>query len=477
MSNSTHNPNDINNDNQYINHNTPQSVSAQNIATHTITDTLTLAMQTASADIKLAKQLPVIWVKTTEELGLLLNKLASCRLVALDTEFIKQDTYYPILALIQVNTGDAIFLLDAPQLELQPLWHVLAQLPVMLWYACGEDLNIFYSLSGLPSLQNVFDVQVALAFLNGRLQIGYQQAVKQYLNIEIDKQHSRSDWLARPLMPEQESYAADDVRYLLPLFAQVQQALQKKDWLNLVWQDCQYYAKSLYDNLQITDDAQYLSCADCRYSSAQLLLLRDLMAWREALARSTNQPRTFILRKQGIRDIIELMPTSKKKLKTTNIHRNIVAQYGDEIVNLVIASGQIDASEHPPVIIPTYRSKNKSLQKLVKQTIQTYSEQTGINPNVLMKKKWLNQLYQLVALYEHSELNLHSLADNLNILDADKSTQDTPTKKTLQISGINNTLPEGLQGWRKPWVVNSLIPLLYAYRLELRQGMRLAKTA
>lgn len=412
---------------------------------------LKLVMQADAFELKQAEKLPVFWVKTAAELESLINKLADCTLVALDTEFIKQDTYYPILALIQINTGDAIFLLDAPKLTLTQLWHTLEKLPVMLWYACGEDLNIFYSLSGLPSLDNVFDVQMALAFLKGQLQIGYQQAVKQYLNIEIDKQHSRSDWLARPLTPEQENYAADDVRYLLPLFARVQQALQQKGWLNLVWQDCQYYAKSLYDNQQITDDAQYLACADCRYSPRQLALLRDLMAWREALARSTNQPRTFILRKQGIRDIIELLPTSKKKLKNANIHRSILTTYGDDIIDLVIASGQIDESEYPPTVIPTYRSKDKSLQKLVKHTIKMHSEQIGITPNVLMKKKWLNELYQLVALHEYSELTL----DSLNDVDC------------------VNSLPEGLQSWRKQWVVDSLLPLLYEHRLELRQAMRL----
>lgn len=380
------------------------------------------------------------WIRTEQQLATLLDELADSQdsqIVALDTEFIKRDTYYPRLALVQVNTGKGIYLVDAPELDLTEFWQVLAGLPLMIWHACGEDLGIYYLLSGLPALNNVSDTQMGLAFLTGELQMGYQQALAETLQVEVDKGHSQSDWLARPLSDEQEHYAIDDVRYLLPLYQQIAQQLTEQGLYDKAMADCQMYANELYQAQQLTDDEQYLSVSDFRYSGKQLAFLRELMAWRENLARATNQPRTFILRKQAIRELVEFMPKNKKQLKTqTSVHRKILEIYGDEILRIIHDADSIDPQTYPTRIVPPYRSKDKAVKKAVEAEIKRYSEQTGIPKNILMKKKWLSDLYEMVA------------------LDLDVS-----------------ALPQGLQGWRQDWVINNLLPLLTKYRADLRAGM------
>ena len=87
--------------------------------------------------------LPTIWVQNDDDLYALIDEIDASDVVALDTEFIKRTTYYPILALIQINTGNAIYLIDAPKLDLTEFWQALAEVPIMVWYACGEDLGIF----------------------------------------------------------------------------------------------------------------------------------------------------------------------------------------------------------------------------------------------------------------------------------------------------------------------------------------------
>lgn len=392
--------------------------------------------------IQQMEELPVIWVTNNNRLNELVEELTSCHTVALDTEFIKRNTYYPILALIQINTGKAIYLVDVPKLQLDELWQTLANLPVMIWHSCSEDLSIFYLLSDVPPLNNIFDSQIALAYLTAKLQIGYQQALVDTLDIHLEKAHSQSDWLVRPLSPEQEHYAVDDVRYLLPLYYQLKQQLNEKGLYDFVWEDCQTLADEIYQAGQIEDEEQYLSTVNSRHNGIQRYFLQDLLTWRERLARATNQPRTFILRKQGIKELVERMPNSIKRLhQQTSIHRTIINTYGNEILKIVRRAKSADPSDYPPAVPSGYRSKDKTLQKAINQCIEQYSDELGVPSNLIIKKKWQIKLMKAVALYDKDKQNIE--------------------------------LPKGLQGWRKRWVSQTLIPLLEENRLQLQAGMGL----
>lgn len=94
--------------------------------------------------LDIADDVAITWVRKQGDLDEVIDALATCGRVALDTEFIKRDTYYPRLALVQLNTGDHVYLLDAPQLQLTELWEVLRKVDVAIWHACGEDLGIFF---------------------------------------------------------------------------------------------------------------------------------------------------------------------------------------------------------------------------------------------------------------------------------------------------------------------------------------------
>ena len=390
-------------------------------------------------DLEASTNLPVHWVSDFDALEACLDDLETRDRVALDTEFIKRSTYFPILALVQINTGDTIYLIDALKLDLTEFWVVLEEMPMMIWHACGEDLGIFYLLSESPALTNVFDTQIALSYLTGQLQMGYQQALSQELDTHVEKGESQSDWLARPLTYEQECYAIDDVRYLLNLYDILHQQLVKRDLLDKVIEDCQLYTKELYEAANIEDDATYLAMADFRYTGEQLAVLQAVSSWREALARATNQPKTFILKKQAVRDVVVEFPKSIKQLtQKTTMHRSMIHLYGDELIDIINKARTLPVEEQPALVLPPYRSKDKTVSKAVNQVIKEYEAETGVPANVLMRKKWLSQLYEVVA-------------------------YDLPIED----------IPEGLKGWRNPWVMQTLIPLLETYKQQLKEGMRM----
>ena len=390
-----------------------------------------------NALLDIADEVAITWVRQQSGLDEVIQALATCGRVALDTEFIKRDTYYPRLALVQLNIGDHIYLLDAPQLQLEDFWEALRKVDVAIWHACGEDLGIFYLLSGCPPLTNIFDTQIALSYLTGQLQMGYQQALDDQLDMHIDKEHSQSDWLQRPLSDEQEQYAIDDVRFLPALYLSLEYELKKQGLYEYVWEDCQLYASDLYDAQNVEDEQMYLTMADYRYTSEQMAILQAVATWREELARSTNQPRTFVIKKQAVREIITEKPNTMRELAhKTTMHRSMLRLYGDELLKVIKDAKNLHPTEYPHCLLPPYRSKNKVLSKAVQQAIDDQAETIGVPANVLMRKKWLGQLYEVIAF--------------------DKDISE---------------LPQGLKGWRNDWVTQTLIPVVEAHKKELQQGM------
>jgi len=387
--------------------------------------------------LDIADDVAITWVRAQSGLDEVIDALATCGRVALDTEFIKRDTYYPRLALVQLNVGDHIYLLDAPQLQLAEFWEALRKVDVAIWHACGEDLGIFYLLSGCPPLTNIFDTQIALSYLTGQLQMGYQQALDDQLDMHIDKEQSQSDWLQRPLSDEQEQYAIDDVRFLPALYLSLEYELKKQGLFDYVWADCQLYAHELYKTQHVEDDAMYLTMADYRYNSQEMAILQGVATWREELARSTNQPRTFVIKKQAVREIVTEKPNSMRDLAhKTTMHRSMLRLYGEELLKIIREAKSLPPAEHPDRLLPPYRSKNKVLSKAVQQAIDDQAQVTGVPANVLMRKKWLGQLYEIIAF-----------------------------NKAL------TELPQGLKGWRNDWVTQTLIPVIEKHKNELQQGM------
>lgn len=381
--------------------------------------------------------LPSKWVRTDDELYKLIDEIDDVDVVALDTEFIKRNTYYPILALVQVNTGKGIYLVDAPHLDLTEFWQALCEVPSMVWYACGEDLGIFYLLANNPPLTNVFDVQIGVAYLTGKPQVGYSQAVNEILGVALDKGESQSNWLARPLTPEQELYAINDVRYLLILHQAVVQALNARQILDYANEDSTLYAKELYNTQHLDDDKLYLDHITPTYTRQQLAVLQALTMWRESLARAVNEPRSFIIGKQALREITESLPTNMKDLARTTLNRSVLRRYGSEIIRVIKEAKDLPQTQMP-IKTPIYTSKIKPHRHALDEATNVQARLLNIPANLLLKGRWINELMYHVY-------------------------QGLPVDDT-------HVLSEGLQGYRRAWIVGTVLPLLYEHEQSIRDG-------
>ena len=176
-----------------------------------------------------------IWIATQDHLNNAINQWKQCGLLGIDTEFIRERTYYPQLALVQVSDGKQVWLIDSVALgeDLRLLRAVLDDEQVTkVFHSPREDLEVLQlSIGTLPS--PLFDTQAAAALVGQSLQTSYGALLESTLGVCLDKEMARSDWLQRPLSTEQISYACHDVAYLPMLSRQLSdelKALQRWDW-------------------------------------------------------------------------------------------------------------------------------------------------------------------------------------------------------------------------------------------------------
>ena len=174
------------------------------------------------------------YIDTLEDLSFLNKELLQKSYLGVDTEFRRTTKDNMKLALLQVNDGDEIFLIDAVLIS-DPKDNcdfLFSSSVIKIFHSCKEDLEAIYSWTG-SVMKNLFDTQLANAFLDGHYSIGYQGLVEERLDITLDKKETRSNWIRRPLSDSQLSYAASDVEYLIHLFIEQERALiesNKLDW-------------------------------------------------------------------------------------------------------------------------------------------------------------------------------------------------------------------------------------------------------
>ena len=260
------------------------------------------------------------WIRDNDSLGQLCAQWQQLPFVALDTEFMRVDTFYPIAALLQIGDGQRAYLIDPLTIDnWQPLAALLENPAVVkVVHACSEDLEVLLRLTGsLPA--PLFDTQLAAAYLNLGFSMGYSRLVQEVLGIDLPKGETRSDWLQRPLSETQVSYAAEDAVHLAQVFTELRPRLSE-DKYRWVLEDGAELVANLrreVDPYEVYREAKLA----WKLSRAQLAVLRELCAWREREARARNLPRNRIVREHALWPLAKTQPDNLSALaKIEDMH-------------------------------------------------------------------------------------------------------------------------------------------------------------
>jgi ribonuclease D len=330
-------------------------------------------------------------VTTAAELAGLAARLATSARVGLDTEFLRERTYRAQLCLVQLSAPDDAACVDPLALpDLTPLAGVLASAAVVkVMHASRQDLEVLLPLAGL--VRPVFDTQIAAALTGLPAQIGYAEAVRRLLGRELSKSHTRTDWSRRPLSSAQIEYALDDVRYLLPLAARLQEELERLGRLD--WLSEELAALADADTLTIEPDNAWLRIKGLRdLDPARARLARALAAWRERCAVEYNRPRGWILDDTVLREIVLQVPRTVQALaQIAEIPPAVVKRRGEELLAQVRAAGVPDPA--PPVPArPRPDPVKAALVKKLGAISQAVAAELDLVPEVLATRRDLEQL-------------------------------------------------------------------------------------
>ncbi|OTG63983.1 ribonuclease D [Acinetobacter sp. ANC 3903] len=340
------------------------------------------------------------FIQQQKDLDNILHLMGQTSVYGLDTEFIKVDTLWPKLGVFQINVADQVFLLDGTSLDLSLFWARLFDAQQNIFHACSEDIDLIYHYSQQKSLRNVFDTQVGMSFLGHGLQMSYQNALKHMLDVDIDKDQTRSDWLARPLSSEQLTYAANDVLYLMNLSNKIQQQLSDKYLLDFTLEDCRHLTHEIGQETPV--ELLYHDIGNYRHSRRQLMQLQQLAVWREQMVKALNYPRSFILKNSTLIDLVEKNPRNQFQLSSIkDIRQNIVREYGKTILDLL--KFLPEQAEWPLRMARPIRHSSKEIGEKVDNVIQAVVQETTVPKEVLMRKKWLNALYQHVVFHNDEQ--------------------------------------------------------------------------
>ena len=342
------------------------------------------------------------FIQQQQDLTPVLEKMDRNEVYGLDTEFIKVDTLWPKLGVFQINVENNVYLLDGTTLDLTEFWNKLFRAQQNVFHACSEDIDLIYHYAQHKTLNNVFDTQVGMSFLGHGLQVSYQNALKQMLDVDIDKGETRSNWLARPLSPAQLSYAANDVLYLMNLSEKVKQELDSKSLLHFALEDCQHLTQEIATETPL--HLLYQDIGNYRHSRRQLMQLQQLAVWREQMVKALNTPRSFILKNSSMIDLVEKNPKNAFQLSgVKDIRQNVVREHGKTILDLV--KFLPEQADWPLRMARPIRHSSKDVGEKIDHLIQNVVNETSIPKEVLMRKKWMNALHQHVV-FHNDELDL-----------------------------------------------------------------------
>lgn len=333
-------------------------------------------------------------IQTPTRLDESLAVLAADSFITLDTEFMRESTYYPQLCLVQAANSRTCELLDPLALPtLEPFLALLAdRARTKILHAARQDLEVLGLAGDRPPPGPIFDTQIAAALLGLPAQIGYGDLVSRRLGISLTKGHARTDWTRRPLSDEQLAYAADDVRYLVPLYDDLRSALAaagRLDWLdeeNLLLENPALYRV-------LPDDAWKRLKGLDRMEPAQRAAAKALAAWREQRAMKHDKPRGWILHDDTLRALAETLPGTPDALGAVRgMPPGVVRKQADELLGLIADSRQ-QAAREPPAQRPT-RPEPEQLARIkrVSARVREIGEQLAVSPELLATRRDVEQL-------------------------------------------------------------------------------------
>lgn len=331
-------------------------------------------------------------IESDEALQQMLAQSVGCEVVIVDTEFMRRNTFYPEVALVQLCFvsddvhSEMAWLIDPLKIDdptpLAELFSNPAVLKVL--HSASEDLEVFQRWLGvLP--QPLFDTQRAAALLNIGFGMGYRTLVQDICDVDLPKGETRSDWLQRPLTESQCEYAGLDVTWLLPVWRELNEQCVRQGKLQWVLADGNDATGAL--GTEVYDFQKRIKTA-WKLNQRQLGILTAVCGWREVTARRRDKPRGWIIDDPTCLRLATEDPDSMAALSdSVEMPSQMVRRYGEELLALLAAQRVVTDADLPPALPPPLNAAQRDQVKRLKSLVAGIANKLSIAPQVLAPGK------------------------------------------------------------------------------------------
>lgn len=355
-------------------------------------------------------------IETSNAMDELVLRLSKEKVVAVDTEFFRETTYYPKLALVQIATHSIVACIDPLAFDAKPaLKKILCDKDITkIFHSCSQDLEVlFYYLNEIPT--PIYDTQIANALLTDHHQIGYASLVENELNVQLDKSQTRTNWLQRPLTEKQIQYAGDDVLYLY----QLHQILEKKlhDTGRQPWFDEE--SKKLIcreDDFQVSVNTLWKRVKGAsKLNREKLVIVQAIAEWREKIAQQKDKTR-----RRALPDILVIQLASEQTVNGDVLKQIISPQYDissqdkEQLLATIKLAKNAPKDSWPDNRFTVLDGNQKLLLKAIQLQVNKKADELYISSAMLCSRKDLEQLILLFTNIHATDKQAAQI--NLNII-------------------------------------------------------------
>lgn len=334
-----------------------------------------------------------LFIDTDAALADFCQSLVEADTLAVDTEFIREKTYYSKLCLIQIATDTQVACIDPLAIKnIDPLLDILYDPnKLKLMHAARQDMEIFYFMcKQLPC--PIFDTQIAATVLGHGDQIGYSTLIEEFSGIKLDKAHARTDWQQRPLKTAQLHYAADDVRFLIQAYPTIRNKLielSRLDWLDEDFNTlCQ---PALYE---IKEETLWQRVSGHqRLPGNKLAIVQQLAIWREQQAKKHNRPRKWIMSDDLLIALVKQCPNSPAELNNIRgIPPRLIEQHQTTLLDILASAAKLPREQWPSLKIIRSTKQQDAVCDAVMGLLRLQAAENKISIAALATRKEIEKI-------------------------------------------------------------------------------------
>jgi ribonuclease D len=333
-------------------------------------------------------------ITTTADLAAACTRFAQHPVITVDTEFLRETTYYPLLCVVQIASAEEAVVIDAlaEGIDLKPFFALMADEKVLkVFHAARQDIEIIWHRAGIVP-HPIFDTQVAAMVLGYGDSIAYDQLVERITGHRPDKTHRFTDWSRRPLTKEQVHYAVSDVTHLRDVFAALDADLKRRQRSDWVSEEMEILTSPrTYD---FHPERAWERLKTRVRKPKELAVLMEVAAWREQEAQSRDVPRSRVLKDDAVGDIATHAPTSLERLGSLrSLPKGFErSKWGADILAAVQRGLARDLAELPKIEKPRNNSNGAAIVELLKVLLRMTSERHAVASKVIATVDDLEQI-------------------------------------------------------------------------------------